>query len=171
MINLFYFGRVTIAKGIDVLLEMIDKLDDHYHLYIAGGIAKDVDKETLNHKKVTYLGRLTANELNVQMKKMHFFVFPTRWPGEGQSNSLIEAMSNGLVPLTSDQGFCAEVVGDCGFIFPQGTRGKTYAEKIKSIDQEQWNELSSLCQEHIIKCHNIDIEIPKLVNIYNSLMK
>lgn len=168
--NIFYFGRITKGKGIDVMLEMMDELDENYHLYLAGGIANDIDKDELKRNDITYLGFMTPDELKEQMKRMHYFVFPTRWQGEGQSNSLIEAMSNGLVPLTANQGFCAEVVSDCGFVFPQGTHGKVYAEKIKAINQEQWKELSARCQEHIIKCHNIDIEIPKLINTYRMLI-
>lgn len=169
-INVFYFGRITTNKGIDVLLEMIEALGEHYHLYLAGPIAKDVSAVSLKQPQITYLGLFTPEQLEKEMQRMHFFVFPTKHIGEGQSNSLIEAMANGLVPIVSNQGFNAEVVSDCGVVLEQGKTGRDYAAVIKSIDVGTWEKLSKKCKEHIHQCHNIDKEIPKLINIYQQMI-
>lgn len=169
-INVFYFGRININKGIDILLDMIKHLDSHYRLYLAGPIANDVDMKLLNQDKIIYIGMLTPNQLKNEMKRMHFFVFPTRHIGEGQSNSLIEAMANGLVPIVSNQGFNAEVVSDCGIVMKKDANGIDYASAIKKIDHCLWENMSHKCYEHIRSCHNIDIEIPKLISIYNQIL-
>lgn len=31
-------------------------------------------------------------------------------------------------------------------------------------------EMAKKCQQHIHSCHNIDIEIPKLVELYNRIL-
>lgn len=169
-INIFYFGRITLSKGIDILLNMMDFLDNNYHLYLAGPISNDIKCEDLSSDKITYLGVLTPQQLNETMKKMHFFVFPSKHIGEGQSNALIEAMANGLVPITSNQGFNAEVVKDCGVILNNYATGKDYAEKILSINSNRWKGLSIKSRNHIFKYHNIDIEINKLIDIYKQLL-
>lgn len=168
-INLFYFGRITRAKGVDIMLDTIKMLSDRYHLYLAGGIAPDVDRETLNNPKITYLGLLTQAQLRQEMRHMHIFFFPTRHPGEGQSNSLIEAMSQGLIPVTSDQGFCSEVVADCGKVLPKESKASQYKHAIETIANDDMASLGEKCIEHIRQCHNVDIEIPKLIKIYKSL--
>lgn len=170
-INLFYFGRITPNKGIDVLLDLIKELPSNYHLFLAGPIAHNIDKDLiLKNRKTTYLGLLTHNELITEMGKMHFFIFPTRHVGEGQSNSLIEAMANGLVPIASNQGFNAEVVSDCGFILKQNSTGKEYADTIQKINEQLWNLLRKKCIMHINLNHNINIEIPKLIKIYKEIL-
>lgn len=168
-INIFYFGRITTLKGIDTILATIKLLDDHYHLYLAGGIAPDIDKTTLDNPKITYLGVLTSLQLKSEMKRMHIFFFPTRYPGEGQSNSLIEAMSQGLIPVTADQGFCKEVVGECGKVLPKGSSPNQYKAVIEEIAEGDLKAQGQQCIEHIKQCHNVDVEIPKLINIYKSL--
>lgn len=169
MINLFYFGRITQNKGIEILLDTIQLLDTRFHLFLAGGIAPDVDKKELSNDRVTYLGTLNPMQLHEEMRRMHIFVFPTSHVGEGQSNSLIEAMSEGLIPVTSNQGFCAEVVGDCGRVLPQGSSTQDYCQAIEAIASRDLELMAQRCQAHIKACHNIDKEIPKLIKIYCSL--
>lgn len=170
VINLFYFGRITKNKGIGILTETIQLLDDRFRLYLAGGIASDVDKDDLlSNDRITYLGVLKPAELRKEMQRMHIFVFPTSHVGEGQSNSLIEAMSEGLIPVTSDQGFCAEVVGSCGSVLPHGSKAKDYCQAIEAIAAGDMKSMAQRCQAHIKACHNIDKEIPKIIKIYCSL--
>lgn len=170
VVNLFYFGRITKNKGIGILTETIRLLDARFRLYLAGSIAHDVDKDNLlSIERVTYLGVLKPDELRIEMRRMHIFVFPTSHVGEGQSNSLIEAMSEGLIPVTADQGFCAEVVGNCGRVLPQGSKAKDYCLAIEAIAAGDMKSMAQRCQAHIKACHNIDKEIPKIIKIYCSL--
>lgn len=169
-INLFYFGRITLNKGIDIILETIHLLDSRFCLYMAGSIANDVDKSLLdNDDRVNYLGVLNASQLREVMKKMHIFIFPTHHIGEGQSNSLIEAMAEGLIPITSNQGFCAEVVADCGEVLKLDSTANDYKNAILKIASSDINKLSFKCQEHIIEAHNVDVEINNLIKIYQTL--
>ena len=169
-INIFYFGRITKNKGIDIMEEVISLLDNRFHLFLAGNIAGDVNKEKLlNDDKITYLGLLSPSQLKEKMRKMHFFLFPTRHPGEGQSNSLIEAMSEGLIPIVADQGFCAEVVGSCGKVIKQGCNATYYVEAINEMASEDIDKIGISCIEHIRNCHNLKKEIEKLIIIYKEL--
>lgn len=168
--NLFYFGRITQSKGVDILLGLINKLDDRFHLYLAGGIASDVNETQIKtNPKITYLGILTRREIREQMEKMHFFVFPTRHIGEGQSNSLIEAMAEGLIPIVANQGFCAEVVADCGVVLPQNSGVDEYKDAIMSIVDGGIGERGKKCMEYIKVHHNLSTEISKLVELYKTI--
>lgn len=169
-INLLYFGRIAQNKGIDILLDVISKSDKKYHLYLAGATTPDIDTSKLHEERITYLGILSHEELKAVMQKMHFFVFPTKHKGEGQSNSLIEAMANGLIPITSNQGFCKEVIGDCGIALPNGCVSDDYLHAIEQLASNDMEEQGKKCQERIQECHNIDVEIPRIVNLYRSLL-
>lgn len=165
-VNVLYFGRITGAKGIDVILETRRHLPDNYIIWLAGPIAPDVAPDRLRQQGVEYLGMLTPAQLAVTMKKMQFFIFPTRHVGEGQSNSLIEAMSQGLVPVTSRQGFCCDVVADCGVTLPAEATGADYAAAIMDIAAGDYTRLSAKCRRHIAENHNLSKEITKLKEVY-----
>lgn len=169
--NIFYFGRITKAKSIDIMLDTIQILGEGYKLYIAGPFGSDYSLEKIRKPNVEYLGFQTPQQLQETMKRMHFFIFPTRHAGEGQSNSLIEAMSNGLIPVTSDQGFCAEVVADNGRVLPQGSTGEDYAKAIRELSGGDLQAKAVRCQRHIREAHNMDIEIPKLIGVYKQILQ
>lgn len=171
-VNVFYFGRITRNKGIDVILDARRELPARYRFYLAGPIAPDVSRESLEVEGVEYLGQLTPDRLRGHLADMHFFIFPTRHVGEGQSNSLIEAMNAGLVPVTSCQGFCREVVGGCGVTLPSDATGADYARAIREIAEGgDFAARSQQCRRHIAANHNIDIEIPKLIKLYKCLCR
>lgn len=170
-INLFYFGRITESKGVSIMIQTIKALGKGFHLYLAGPIAADIDKSSLDVERVTYLGLLTADQLNEQMKNMHIFLFPTHHEGEGQSNSLIEAMSQGLIPVVTDNGFCKEVACTYGKVLPMTAGYEDYATAIRTIVKNDVNTQAKLCLEHIKANHNVSVEIGKIIEKYHSIFK
>lgn len=169
-LNIFYFGRITTEKGIYMMLDIINALPSNYHLYLAGSLANDIKEENLHVEKVSYLGLLDSCQLEELMKKMHFFLFPSYHIGEGQSNSLIEAMAQGLIPITSDNGFCREVVAECGKVLPMDATYKEYVNCIIEYDDNKINTYSKMCVDHICANHNIDTEIGKVIFEYRNLL-
>ena len=61
--NILYFGRLTKAKGIDIVINTIKMLDDRFKLYVAGAFGSDCNKGMLNDNKIAYLGFLPPSEL------------------------------------------------------------------------------------------------------------
>ena len=168
--NLFYFGRLNKAKGVNMMFDIIELLDDRFHLYLDGFISDDIDKARLYSSKTTYLGIESKSQLKETMKNMTFFILPTTHEGEGQPNSLIEAMAEGLIPITSNQGFCTDVVGDCGKVLSTKSTAEEYRDAILDLCDKDLETLSKKCQERIVKNHNADVEILKLIDIYESIL-
>ena len=169
-VNMIYFGRITRQKGVDLLLDMMRLLDDNYRLYLAGNILSDIPAEDVKQKNVVYLGSLTHDELFKQLSHMHIFLFPTKWFGEGQSNSLIEAMQMGLVPIASDHGFNKDVVADCGIILPAEASASQYAEAVRKVAQGDLNAMGQKAMAHINTHHNINKWIDQLINTYKEII-
>ena len=169
--GLFYFGRITKGKGIDTMLELSNIMDERFHLYLDGAITDGLNLKNIDVSKVTYLGRHSMSEIRDIMKEMTFFIFPSRHVGEGQSNSLIEAMEAGLIPISSDQGFSEDVVADCGIVLSKSSSAKDYYKALQQLCTQDLQHLSSKCQEHIRKNHNVDIGIPRLVELYKRILK
>lgn len=153
-IGLLYFGRVAPNKNIDVILDAFELLCHRYsniHLTIIGGIgqskayAERIDRrisESEYHSKITRMGITPFGKIKEIMQTQHFFLFPSKERAEGHSNSLNEAMSQGLIPIVSNYHFNRSVVGDDRMVV-DGFDAKSYAERIESIlNQGNLNELS-----------------------------
>lgn len=141
-IDLCYFGRVTPDKNVDVVLDafhiLCGKYDDVYLTVIGGsGFSKsyveDIDEriEKSPYKsRITRKGLTPFSEIKEIMQSQHFFVFPSKERCEGHSNSLNEAMAQGLIPIVSDYHFNRAIVGDDRLIV-DGYEAKAYAERIE----------------------------------------
>ncbi len=168
--NIFYFGRITGAKGVDTILEIRRLLDGRFRIFFAGPIASDIKREAIDIPGLTYLGLLTPDELKEELEKMHIFLFPTRHIGEGQSNSLIEAMAAGLIPVTSDQGFCSDIASECGKVLPVESKAEDYAAAISEIVNGDMDHMGRHAMEFIRKNHNIETMAARLKGVYESIL-
>ncbi len=143
-LNLLYFGRITPDKNVDVIIKAFNilckKYDDVYLTIIGGsGFSKSYVKEIdamiedssyKNH--IVRKGLTPFAEIKEIMLSQHMFVFPSNARCEGHSNSLNEAMGQGLVPIVSDYHFNRAIVGDDRLIV-DGFEPQAYADKISYI--------------------------------------
>lgn len=142
--NLCYFGRVTPDKNVDVIVKafniLCEKYDDIYLTIIGGsGHSKAYVKEVdtmIEHSpfksRITRKGLTPFSEIKDIMQTQHIFVFPSKERCEGHSNSLNEAMAQGLVPIVSDYHFNRAIVGDDRLIV-DGYDPQAYADKIACV--------------------------------------
>ena len=168
-LNLCYFGRVTPDKNVDVVLEAFHILceiyDDVYLTVIGGSGFSKAYVEEIDSRidKSPYKGRITRkgltpfSEIKEIMQTQHFFVFPSKERCEGHSNSLNEAMGQGVIPVVSDYHFNRDIVGDDKLIV-QGYESKAYAEKIEWIrDNCDMRELSIQMRDRVRDNFSFDI--------------
>ena len=150
VINLIYFGRITLNKGIKKIIDIYEFMKGNSYsvtLTLIGIVSSDcvqtINELVSEHKDVVVINGLTQDKLFNILRLKHFFVFPTLHKGEGHSNALTEAMANGCVPICSDVGFNKSVVGDCGVVLPSNASAFDYVNAIKKIVSEgQWLFLS-----------------------------
>jgi len=157
-IGICHFGRITKDKGVEIVLNAFEILAEKYpklHLSIIGGIGgvgggDPIFYENFNRKckeskfadRITRIGQSSHDFLREMMDNNHFFLFPTSDPCEGQSNSLNEAMSRGLIPIVSDFHFNKAIVGDDKMVV-KGFDARDYAECIdRIISQGKIKEMS-----------------------------
>lgn len=169
-LNIFYFGRISAQKGIDIIFRTWQELGVGFNLYMAGPVDNGFNLRELTEAGVRYLGCLSPEELKDKMRDMHFFILPSTWSGEGQSNALIEAMAEGLIPITSANGFLPDVAGDCGAVIPTTASYKEYVDAIRKIVAEgNLDNQMEACRKQICLNHNLDTEIDHLLEIYRSI--
>lgn len=104
-------GRLEHVKGVDLLLEavklLIDRIEKPFAVRLAGrgSIREELEQQAIKlgiSDRVTFLGRLTREEMQKEMQGANCFVLPSRYEAFGVV--LIEAMATGLPVIATRSG-------------------------------------------------------------------
>lgn len=113
-VQLLYAGKLSLAKGVDVLLRAIQPLEGgSVHLHLAGSGTGAEERHCLELAEqagamVTIHGRLTQQELARFMGRCHLFILPSFY--EGLPLVLLEALASGCRIITTDLTGCRELL-------------------------------------------------------------
>jgi glycosyltransferase involved in cell wall biosynthesis len=175
--TLIYVGRVVAEKGVEVALGAARALrGDGIAARIE--IAGEADpayfaalRERHADLDVEWLGPLPSADVLARLARAHFFVFPTRHAGEGQSNALTEAIACGCVPVASRHGFNADVIGPAGATLPPEAGAADYAARIAALwrDPAAWRRLSAAARGRAAERFSTHAVVLRLVAGYQAL--
>jgi glycosyltransferase involved in cell wall biosynthesis len=123
--------------------------------------------------QVHWMGPLKSDDVLCLFSSAHFFVFPTRHFGEGQSNSLTEALACGCVPVASRHGFNASVVSDAGAVLELDALPAQYAEEVTNIWRTpgRWRGLSDVSRQRAASLFSTQAVIRRLIEHYRALVE
>lgn len=124
--HVLWLSNFIRSKGYPVVLEMAklekERVDSgekkRFHFDFAGKFFEDSEKEFFgNYIKdnmldgyVTYHGIVLGKEKKNLLKECSFFALPTKYPNEGQPISILEAMGQGMVIITTDHAGISDIV-------------------------------------------------------------
>jgi glycosyltransferase involved in cell wall biosynthesis len=117
-INLLYAGKLSLAKGVDWLLQTFAGLQDRQlHLHLAGSGSGEETRQCLHLAekeggRVTVHGRINQQELARLMGSCHIFVLPSFY--EGLPLVLLEALAAGCRIIATDLPGCRELLAGAG---------------------------------------------------------
>ena len=133
-----YVGRLAREKGIHVLLEAMDGLDEGFRLLVVGRGPEEAglrrQAEALG-PRVSFAGALPHGEVPRLLGGMDAVVLPSIGSAHWQEqfgHVLVEAMAAGVPVIGSSSGAIPEVVGDAGLLVPPGEVGPL-AEAIRRL--------------------------------------
>lgn len=177
-INLVFLGRIVPEKGIEVAIDCVRALQAHgrqVQLKVIGrGDGAYLDRLQVDTADlpVSWLGAVPHAEVPAQLQDSHFFVFPTRHRGEGHSNALTEAMSQGLVPMAADNGFNRQVIADTGIVLDMTATGEDYAAAIETVlAGGDWRGMSEAARRRILEQFTGERLVPALVERYRDVVE
>lgn len=126
--HVLYLSNFIRSKGYPVVLEMAkyEKLNyektnvRRFHFDFAGKFFEDEEKkyffdyikENELENFVTYHGIVSGDKKRDLLKQCDIFVLLTKYPNEGQPISILEAMGNGMVILTTNHAGIPDIVAD-----------------------------------------------------------
>jgi len=100
-----FVGRLSVEKGIDVLLTAWERLGQKIPLKILGdgALAPQVSDAAEKWLGVEWLGRQPMEQVYALMQSAQFLIFPSKWY-EGLPRTLIEAFACGTPVIASNLG-------------------------------------------------------------------
>lgn len=116
-INLLFVGRLDRQKGLDLFLDVYEKMKlKNIHLYVIGTSILD-NNLPKNTEYVTYLGWVDSKDIDEYYQACDAVIMPSRWEGFGLV--AIEAMRNSKPIIASNRGALPELIKNTinGYIF------------------------------------------------------
>ena len=176
VVNLIYFGRIEPQKNVSLIVEVasiLQKSIDISLTIIGKGKHAYVDdmvqqmEQTLKPGTYTFISGYARIGIRTLLLDKHFLIFPSA--REGQSNSITESMSCGVVPVSSPQGFSRTVIGNNRLIVNE-LSAQAYADRVLEILSDgSFNGLSQFVYERIKSNYTQAVIEPKLREQYERL--
>lgn len=165
-INLLFVGRLDKQKGLDLFLDVYDKMKlENIHLYVIGTSVLD-NNLPQNTKYVTYLGWVDSKDIDEYYQACDAVIMPSRWEGFGLV--AIEAMRNSKPVIASNMGALPELIKNNinGYIFDI-KKDDTLEETLLNINKIELQELGK--QARLIYLKNfVDLMfVEKVYELYS----
>lgn len=145
-------------------------IKDKIKISAYGQYLRKLIKELQMEDRITFLGKLSAEEMKQQYLHCHTFVCASSL--ENSPNSVGEAMLLGCPVVASDTGGIPSMVahGIEGILFEKGNI-KALADAVMNIweEEEQVKQMCENARKRARRTHNADDNYKRLIEIYQSL--
>lgn len=169
-----FYGRIGEEKGIRVLMEIWNKIDDIPLIVMGNGpLANEFMEWSKSKTNVIFLGYVKHQECLEIVKCAEFVVFPSIWY-EGCSMVEIESQSLGKPIIATNLGFSSEAIID-------GYNGKKiqlgnideFVYEIKKLwnEKEEIEKMGKNARQDYEKKYMPDKNYYELMAIYNSVCR
>ena len=173
--KILFLGRVCRDKGMDELLEAVDKIhvtNPDVRLYI-GGIYEDKSYEKKIADRSEYIkfaGWVTGEDKQKLLDECGILVLPSYY--EGFPVSIVEGMYNGLVTVASSVGGIPEIIesGKNGMLIP--AKDSASLEKtLRLIIEKQVNveEIIENGRRTVAEKYSVERDLEILIELYKKM--
>jgi len=173
---ILFVGRLSSAKGLDVLINALAYLDEAPPTKIAGQgpfseeLRRLVDAQDLCNE-VTILGYVSRKRLRRLYRNAKVVVVPSRWP-ETFGLVAAESMAAGTPVIGSNQGALPEIIsrGKNGCLFTSGN-AKELSERVSQLWRNDTTQMGKAARNTFETEYQIGQHINKIEDIYSDAYK
>ncbi|WP_225047591.1 glycosyltransferase family 4 protein [Lacticaseibacillus kribbianus] len=147
--HILYLSNMIRSKGYHDVLELalLDRDRGSYVFDFAGAFFDKNEKieffkfiqDNKLESSVMYHGTVSGETKRTLLRKATFFILPTRYPKEGQPISILEAMGNGNVIITTNHAGIPDIVEDGvnGIVLQAGYSKERLLSRMSRVDFEK----------------------------------
>lgn len=173
-----FLGRLSYYKGIDVLLEAIEMIQEDIPFVIAGDgeLREDIMRRVQNsQKKIYFISRQVSEDEKLYLiKNSKFLVFPSILPSEAFGIVQLEAMIYGKPVINTNllTGVPWVSLNDVSGLTVEPSNSKQLAEAIKKLyfDEELYTRLARGALERFNEYFDSDVTNKILYNLYADVI-
>jgi glycosyltransferase involved in cell wall biosynthesis len=169
-----FLGRLSLSKGVDVLIRAMREVEVEARCVIIGDgeekkrfmkLAKDLEVN------VEFTGFLPREEVVNYLKRASLLVLPSVSRLEAFGIVLLEAMACGTPVVASDIPGVRDVASEAGLLFPPGDHRKL-AEIINELlsDEEKIRKLGEKGKRIVREKYSWDVVIGRLIEVYERCL-
>lgn len=169
--NVLYVGGVIESKGcLDII--NVAKYFPQINFKLIGNAEEKCISAAKNVSNVMLTGSISHESLKEEYEAADVFMFLSRFPGEGFSNSLAEAMAAGLPCIVTDWAANADMIEDKGGVIVGCSDIKATQVAIEKLySHEERRKCSDFNREKVRKKYNSVSVIRQYVGCYEDLLK
>ena len=168
-INLLFVGRLDRQKGLDLFLDVYNKIKlENIHLYVIGTSVLD-DNLPNSTKYVTYLGWVDNKDIDTYYQACDAVVMPSRWEGFGLV--AVEAMKNSKAVIVSNRGALPELIKNNvnGYIFDLNN-SKFLEDILRNLDKNILKSIGNNNREKFLAKFNDKQLLLNMYNLYKNII-
>jgi glycosyltransferase involved in cell wall biosynthesis len=171
--HFLFVGRLTLEKGICLLLQAFSRLNFRLSIIGDGPLQKEVKKYAALYENIVYYGTLEHKSIAQKMSEASALVFPSVWY-EGMPMTVIEAFCTGTPVIASKLGTMETMIShrNNGLHFEAGNAADLI-EKLRywqSLSQEEKQKYSVNARACYEKLYTPDKNLKQLLLIYQSVL-
>ena len=172
--------RLKYEKGVDLLMHAAARLSGNWCLKITGDGGERPELEQLTRRlgiedRVQFIGKIGSDAMRSFLHSLDVMVLPSRtmptWK-EQFGRVLIESMASEVPVVGSDSGEIPNVIGDAGFVFPEGDADALF----KHLDALQRSETLRLefgrkGRQRVVSHYTQEQIAAKTVAVYRTMLQ
>lgn len=189
ILHVLWLSNFIRSKGYPFVLEMAkaekERVDvggkKRFHFDFAGKFFEDGEKEYFEsyvrdnklEEYVTFHGIVGGEAKRSLLKECYIFALPTRYPNEGQPISILEAMGNGMLIITTDHAGIPDIVKDGvnGIVVSGADRAVEVCDDLKQLSNSEWLKIINHNKEHCRQNYTEEIYLSRMENTFDSVLR
>ncbi len=166
-----YAGRLSIEKGIDVLLKALDYIDSRIHVLVIGSgpLEEIVREKTKCRRNIHYIGYKPRRECLEYIMGSDALILPSRV--EGMPTVVLEAMALKTLVIASRVPGVTDVVDDETAVLVEPENPKSLARAVNDVFETDYTSIISRAYERVLREFNWDVVIRRYETSYEASLQ